>query len=61
MDLLSSFRDDMWLWHVRYGHLNFQALRNLAEMGMVDGLPLLDHVDQVCDRCLVGKQRHTSF
>jgi hypothetical protein len=27
----------------------------------VDGLPLIDHVDQVCDNCLVNKQRRLSF
>jgi hypothetical protein len=28
---------------------------------MVRGLPTLDHVDQVCDGCLIGKQRRASF
>jgi hypothetical protein len=28
---------------------------------MVHGLPQLDHVDQVCDGCLAGKQRSHSF
>jgi transposase InsO family protein len=50
-----------WRWHARYGHLNFRALRRLAEGEMVHGLPRLDHVDQVCDGCLAGKQRRLSF
>jgi hypothetical protein len=28
---------------------------------MVEGLPRIDHVDQICDSCLVGKQRCFSF
>ena len=28
---------------------------------MVRGLPQIDHVDQICDSCLVGKQRRTPF
>jgi hypothetical protein len=28
---------------------------------MVCGLPAVDHVDQICDGCLVGKQRCSSF
>jgi hypothetical protein len=50
-----------WLWHGHYGHLNFDALRRLVNTKMVLGLPVLDQVDQVCDDCLVRKQRHASF
>jgi hypothetical protein len=49
------------MWHTRFGHLNFDALRKLARQGMVCGLPAVDHVDQICDGCLVGKQRCSSF
>jgi hypothetical protein len=50
-----------WCWHARYGHLNFRGLRRLAEGELVDGLPQIDHIDQVCDSCLAGKQRRLSF
>jgi hypothetical protein len=50
-----------WLWHARFGYLNFRSLKKLASQKMVYGLPVLDQVDQVCDGCLIGKQRHTSF
>jgi transposase InsO family protein len=50
-----------WRWHARYGHLNFRGLRRLAEQDMVRGLPQIDHVDQVCDSCLAGKQRRVAF
>jgi hypothetical protein len=34
--------DTAWRWHARYGHLNFHALRKLAQNGMVRGLPQID-------------------
>lgn len=59
--LLSSITDVSWLWHARYGHLNFDALRSLAQHDMVKGLPLVCHKDRVCDGCLIGKQRRLPF
>lgn len=53
--------EDAWRWHARYGHLHFQALRHLARGEMVNGLHVLGQVEQVCDGCLAGKQRHTLF
>jgi transposase InsO family protein len=50
-----------WKWHARFGHLNFQALRRMRQEGLVEGLPYIDHVEQVCDGCMVGKQRRVSF
>lgn len=50
-----------WLWHARFGHLGFSTLRKMATQQMVRGLPPLDQVDQVCDGCLIGKQRRASF
>ena len=53
--------DTAWRWHDRFGHLNFDALRKLASSGMVRGLPSISHVDQICDGCLIGKQRRSPF
>jgi hypothetical protein len=50
-----------WHWHVRFGHLNFFGLRCLATGEMVKGLPPIDHIDQVYDSCLAGKQQRLSF
>jgi hypothetical protein len=50
-----------WRWHSRYGHLNFRGLKRLVESEMVRGLPQIDHVDQVCDSCLTGKQKRATF
>jgi len=53
--------DSAWTWHARFGHLNFDSLRQLARGDMVRGLPLVEHVNQLCDACLAGKQRRASF
>ena len=53
--------DTAWTWHARYGHLNFDALHKLARQDMVHGLPVVEHVDQLCDACLAGKQRRSAF
>jgi gag-polypeptide of LTR copia-type/GAG-pre-integrase domain/Zinc knuckle len=38
---------DVWRWHACYGHLNFQALRKLSQEGLVEGLLLVNHVEQL--------------
>jgi hypothetical protein len=50
-----------WRSYARYGHLNFRGLRRPATEEMVTGLPQIDHVDQVFDSYLAGKQRCLSF
>jgi hypothetical protein len=59
--LMARTSEEAWLCHARFRHLNFGSLWKLAARNMVCGLPLLDQVDQVCDGCLVGKQRRTSL
>lgn len=36
--LTSAIQDDTWLWHYRYGHLNFNGLRALEQKQMVKRL-----------------------
>jgi hypothetical protein len=59
--LLSKLNDAAWLWHSRFGHLNFKALRNLGVKGMVEGMPIVDRLEQVCDACTLGKQHRAPF
>nr|GEU68375.1 copia-type polyprotein [Tanacetum cinerariifolium] len=49
--------DETQLWHSRIGHLNYKALRTLAENGMVDGMPTIKNTQELCSHCLVGKQQ----
>lgn len=59
--LAAKVNEKAWLWHGRYGHLNFRALRELGVKGMVEGMPLLDRVEEFCDGCALGKQHRQSF
>jgi hypothetical protein len=57
--LMGKTDDQAWLWHGRYNHLNFRALRELGVKGMVEGIPLLDRVEEVCDGSALGKHQAT--
>ncbi|CAL1392261.1 unnamed protein product [Linum trigynum] len=59
--LMTKHNDESWLWHSRFGHVNFLSLRRLVQGNMVNGMPLIDHVEKICDVCMVGKQRRNSF
>jgi transposase InsO family protein len=52
---------EAWQWHERFGHLNFDALRRLSKEEMARGMPVVNHVEQVCDTCVTTKQRRRSF
>ncbi|KAE8676644.1 hypothetical protein F3Y22_tig00111582pilonHSYRG00249 [Hibiscus syriacus] len=59
--LKSCYKDASWLWHLLFGHLNFGGLELLSKKEMVKGLPRINHPDQFCEGCLVGKQFRKSF
>ena len=44
-----------WLWHLRFGHLNFRSLNQLITQDMVNGIPILMMLDKLYEVCLVGK------
>ncbi|GAU48263.1 hypothetical protein TSUD_405090 [Trifolium subterraneum] len=50
-----------WLWHLRFGHLNFRYLNQLVSKAMVTCLPKIDVPEKICDGCLVGKQARNVF
>ena len=35
----ARLEEDSWLWHNRYGHLNFGGLKTLLQKNMVEELP----------------------
>jgi hypothetical protein len=43
----------------RFGHINFTSLKKMEVVELVCGLPILDHVEEICEACLVGKHRRT--
>ena len=53
--------NESWLWHRRFGHLNFESLKNLQQKNMVYGLPFLQEVKQVCEGYALGKYHRESF
>ncbi|KAK4425519.1 hypothetical protein Salat_1745900 [Sesamum alatum] len=59
--LAALLEDETWLWHNRYGHLNFITLSLLSNQHLVNGLPMIRHIDMVCESCVVGKQNRDSF
>lgn len=59
--LKAIVKDESWLWHLRLGHLNFGGLKLLSTKNMVKGLPHIDHPDEVCEGCILGKHHRPSF
>ena len=59
--LLAQSDDKTWQWHARFGHLNFRALHELSGKNMVEGMPIVKRVEQVCDGCVLGKQHRKPF
>lgn len=58
---LMAKEDDSWMWHFRYGHLNFNGLRTLHQKQMVSGLPMITIPSKVCEECVIGKQHREKF
>jgi hypothetical protein len=54
--------DEIWLWHRRLGHLNFDHLIKLKNLEVVKDLPRISNPqDYVCKPCQVGKLTRTQF
>ena len=53
--------DESILWHLRYGHLNFNGLKLLKQKNMVLGLPFISSNLKVCEDCIYGKMHRLSF
>ena len=54
--------EEAWLWHRRFGHLNFNSLKMLCQRKMVQGLPnTIEEKNEVCDSCALGKHHRQSF
>ena len=50
-----------WLWHKRYGHLNFASLKILSSQDMVKGIPKIHRREDLCSSCVTSKQPRISF
>ncbi|AAD32876.1 F14N23.14 [Arabidopsis thaliana] len=47
--LKMCYKEESWLWHLRFGHLNFGGLELLSRKEMVRGLPCINHPKQGCE------------
>jgi len=59
--LMAEIKDPSWLWHFRYGHLNFSGLKTLQQEDMVIGLPKIHFPFQIYEECVVSKQHCFQF
>jgi len=57
----ARLKEEAWLWHFRYGHLNFGGLRTLYKKEMVEGLPQISAPLEICEDCVVSKQHRAQF
>ncbi|KAK3017837.1 hypothetical protein RJ639_003347 [Escallonia herrerae] len=53
--------EDSWLWHERFGHLNFQGLKLLFQKKLVQGLPTIEDKHGICEGCTLGKHHRRPF
>ncbi|CAL2253823.1 unnamed protein product [Prunus armeniaca] len=56
-----TVEESSWLWHKRYGHLNYTSLMLLQDKEMVQGLPRLQVTKHVCSGCAIGKGHREPF
>ena len=50
------------LWHYRFGHLNYNDVKQLSDKNMVNGLSYVNDVDRdICRGCAMGKQHRMPF
>jgi len=59
--LTVSISDESWMWHHRFGHLNFRSLSEFKSKKMVHGLPQIEIPKQLCVECCVSKQPRNFF
>ncbi|XP_049406281.1 uncharacterized protein LOC125869931 [Solanum stenotomum] len=57
----TKLNSQAWLWHYRYGHLNFGGLKMLQQKKIVTGLPNFDMPVDICKDRVIGKQSRDSF
>ena len=57
----TEVQDESWLWHFKFGHLNFGGMKLLYTKNMVKGLLLIDRPKRVCEECIFCKQHRETF
>ncbi|KAL4363850.1 hypothetical protein GQ457_04G022040 [Hibiscus cannabinus] len=57
----TTIKDDSWLCHLRYGHLEFSGLKLLSKAKMVSGLQEINPPNQLCEACIKGNEHKQRF
>ena len=54
--------EEIWLWHKRLCHVNFDNIVKISKHKNVRGIPSLKKLDMgLCKNCQIGKMGKTSF
>ena len=60
--LMAKKKDESWMWHMRFGHASMHVISKLCRNDLNVGLPKLSFdFDKICDACVKGKHRKSSF
>jgi hypothetical protein len=51
-----AYEEKSWLWHLRYGNLNFQRMKLLTSKELVYGLTKVQEQKDICEGC--AKRQH---
>jgi len=57
----TTIQDKSWLWHFRFGHFRFKTLSHMYSKNIVEGMPLIELQETVCEGCTLGKHHRNSF
>ena len=58
----TSVEKETRMWHLRFGHLNYQSLLKLSANDMVIGIPRLKiSVIPQCESCIIAKSKRLPF
>jgi hypothetical protein len=59
--LVVEKQDDSWLWHQKFGHLNYPTLYEYSSNGRIIGLPKLAKHLKICSDYLITKKVERTF
>ena len=59
--MMSNQIDESVIWHQRYGHFHFNAMKLLCTKNMVQRIPYISFEDRFCEGCIFRKQHRVSF
>jgi hypothetical protein len=62
VSFLKALVDESWLWHKRFGHLNFGSLSFMQKKNLVRGFPsFIEPDNKICEGCAIGKKHRDNF